>query len=268
MTRTNRKEHDVQGASRARVGAGDGYDRDLFSRIAELEPTSWWFRSRNRLIERSVARCFPGARRVLEVGCGTGYTYGALTAALPEAHVVGTELYEEGLKIARRRLPGAELRALDLRAMPYEEAYDLVAAFDVLEHIDDDRGALAALRRALVPGGGLIVTVPQHPFLWSAADTYAHHERRYRRGELVERVGAAGFRVERVTSFVTLLAPLMVLSRLRGRLGAPFDPLAEFEIPRPLDRVFERIALAEQRVIAAGVSLPFGGSLLLVARRA
>ena len=204
---------------------------------------------------------------MLEVGCGTGYTYRALTAALPGAHVVGTELYEEGLTIARRRLPGAELRALDVRAMPYEEAFDLVAAFDVLEHIDDDEGALAGMRRALVPGGGLVVTVPQHPFLWSDADAYAHHERRYRRGELVERVGAAGFRVERVTSFVTLLAPLMVLSRLRSRVGASFDPLAEFAIPRPLDRLFERVARVEQRLIGAGASLPFGGSLLLVARR-
>jgi hypothetical protein len=112
------------------------------------------------------------------------------------------------------------------------------------------------------------VTVPQHPFLWSDADTYAQHERRYRRGELVGRVAAAGFRVERVTSFVTLLAPLMVLSRLRSRVGASFDPLTEFEIPRPLDRLFERVALAEQRLIERGASLPFGGSLLLVARRA
>jgi SAM-dependent methyltransferase len=215
-----------------------------------------------------VARAFPGARRVLEVGCGTGYTYRALTAALPAAHVVGTELFEEGLAIARERLPGAELRALDVRAMPYAEAFDLVAAFDVLEHIDDDRGALDGMRRALAPGGGLVVTVPQHPFLWSDADTYAHHERRYRRRELVGRVEAAGFRVEHVTSFVTLLAPFMVLSRLRGRVGASFDPLAEFEIPRVLDRVFERVALVEQRLIERGVSLPFGGSLLLVARRA
>jgi SAM-dependent methyltransferase len=182
--------------------------------------------------------------------------------------VVGTELYEEGLAIARERLSGAELRALDVRAMPFEEAFDLVAAFDVLEHIDDDEGALAGMRRALAPGGGLIVTVPQHPFLWSDADTYAQHERRYRRGELVGRVAAAGFRVERVTSFVTLLAPLMVLSRLRSRVGASFDPLTEFEIPRPLDRLFERVALAEQRLIERGASLPFGGSLLLVARRA
>jgi SAM-dependent methyltransferase len=245
-----------------------GYDRDLFAKIAELEPTSWWFRSRNRLIERTVRRDFAGAGRVLEVGCGTGYTYRALTAALPGAHVVGTELYEEGLAIARERLSGAELRALDVRAMPFEEAFDLVAAFDVLEHIDDDEGALAGMRRALAPGGGLIVTVPQHPFLWSDADTYAQHERRYRRGELVGRVAAAGFRVERVTSFVTLLAPLMVLSRLRSRVGASFDPLTEFEIPRPLDRLFERVALAEQRLIERGASLPFGGSLLLVARRA
>jgi len=245
-----------------------GYARDLFATIAELEPRSWWFRSRNRLIARTVAERFSGAERVLEVGCGTGYTYQALTTALPAAHVVGTELYEEGLRIARRRLPGAQLETLDARLMPYRNAFDLVAAFDVLEHIDDDRGTLEGMHRALVPGGGLILTVPQHPSLWSNADEYAHHERRYRRRELVTTVTSAAFHVERVTSFVTFLAPVMAASRLRDRVGAPFDPLAEFRIPRSVDRLFDGIARVEQRLIGAGASLPFGGSLLLVARRA
>lgn len=244
-----------------------GYDTDLFATIAELEPTSWWFRSRNRLIETTVRRFFPDSSRVLEVGCGTGYTYGALTAALPDADVVGTELYEEGLSIARSRLPEAQLETLDARHMPYSEAFDLVCAFDVLEHIDDDRGALRGMRDALIPGGGLIVTVPQHPALWSQADTYAHHERRYRRRELVQAVTNVGLEVGRVTSFVTFLAPLMAASRVRERVGAKFDPLAEFRIPRAADRLFDSVAGVEQKVLAKGVSLPFGGSLLLVARR-
>jgi SAM-dependent methyltransferase len=248
--------------------ASGGYDRDLFETIAALEPASWWFRSRNRLIERTVRERFPAARRVLEVGCGTGFTYAALSRALPGAEILGTELFDDGLRIARQRQPHGRFETLDARHMPHREAFDLVAAFDVLEHIDDDRGALAGMRQAVVPGGGLVVTVPQHPALWSRADTYAHHVRRYRRRELVARVAAAGFTVERVTSFVTFLAPAMALSRLRDRLGAPYDPLAEFRIPRAVDRAFDRIATLEGRLIGSGASLPFGGSLLLVARRA
>jgi 2-polyprenyl-3-methyl-5-hydroxy-6-metoxy-1,4-benzoquinol methylase len=249
------------------TAARGGYDSALFEKFAELEPNSWWFRSRNRLIEHTVRAHFPAARRVLEVGCGTGYTMLALLAALPDAGLTGTELYEEGLAIARRRLPDVSFEQLDVLTMDQRGAYDLVGAFDVLEHIGDDAGALRALHAAIVPGGGLVLTVPQHPALWSEADVYAYHERRYRRFELVQRLEAAGFVVERVTSFVTLLAPLMVASRLRERFGAPFDPLREFAIPQRLDRAFDAVARVEQRLLAHGASLPFGGSLLAVARR-
>lgn len=245
-----------------------GYDTELFDTLAELEPTSWWFRTRNRLIERTVRSHFGDARRVLEVGCGTGYTMLALARALPAAELTGSELFEEGLSFARRRVPGVRFEQLDALNMDYRETFDLICAFDVLEHIGDDEGVLRAFHTALAPGGGIVVTVPQHPALWSQADVYAHHERRYRRPELVDRIRAAGFELERVTSFVTLLAPLMVASRLRERFGAPFDPLGEFAIPRPVNRGLELVARAEQRLLLdRGVSLPVGGSLLAVARR-
>jgi trans-aconitate methyltransferase len=117
-----------------------GYDPSFFRTLAELEAGSWWFRSRNRLIEHVVRKHHPGARRVLEIGTGTGYTLAALAAALPRAELVASELYEEGLEIARERVPRAEFVQLDALAMPYESEFDLVVAFDVLEHIEDDVG--------------------------------------------------------------------------------------------------------------------------------
>jgi SAM-dependent methyltransferase len=245
----------------------DAYDPNVFAELAELEPHSWWFRTRNRLIVDTVRRHFPDARDVLEIGTGTGYTLQALSDALPAARLTGTELFAEGLEIARERMPSARFDQLDARDMPFSSAFDLVGAFDVLEHIDNDTAALRGIARALRPGAGLIVTVPQHPALWSEADTFAHHERRYRRHELVERLRATGFDVIRVTSFVTLLSPLMLASRLRGRFSREFDPLSEFRIPQSIDRTFERVALLEQRLLRTGASLPFGGSLLAVARR-
>jgi SAM-dependent methyltransferase len=251
----------------AHAAEPSGYEPELFAELAALEPSSWWFRARNRLIARTVAGSFPGARDVLEVGCGTGYTLTALARALPQARLTGVELFEEGLEHARRRMPTAQFRQLDVRRMPYREAFDLVCAFDVLEHIDDDTRALDGMRAALRPNGGLVLTVPQHPWLWSQADTYAQHERRYTRRELVTKLERAGFRIDRCTSFVTLLMPLMIASRVRERMGAKFDPLSEFRIPRVVDRFFDAVAGAEQAVLATGVSLPVGGSLLAVARR-
>jgi len=249
----------------------EGFNPEAYVHLAELEDRSWWFRSRNRLIEQTVGRFFPHAASALEIGCGTGYSLGALHAALPHAQLTGTELYEEGLAVARQRWPGIRLMQADARALPFASEFDLVGAFDVLEHIDDDAGALLELHRVLKPGGGIILTVPQHRWLWSAADDYGHHQRRYTRTELLTRVKAAGFAVTLVTSFVTLALPAMMLSRIGSRIKhqsvEDFDPRAEFEIPSFIDRTFEILADAERYAIARGASLPFGGSLLLVGRR-
>jgi SAM-dependent methyltransferase len=246
----------------------EGFDPAAFIQLAELEDQSWWFRSRNRLIEQTVRRFFAQATSALEIGCGTGYTLSALRNALPGAELTGTELFEEGLAISRQRWPNTRLMQADARALPFGSDFDLVSAFDVLEHIDDDAAALSELRRVLKPGGGVILTVPQHRWLWSAADEYARHQRRYSRTELISRVAAAGFAVRMVTSFVTLSLPAMTLSRVGSRIRrqsiADFDPRSEFEIPRLIDRILELLAGTERYAIARGASLPFGGSLLVV----
>jgi SAM-dependent methyltransferase len=150
--------------------------------------------------------------------------------------------------------------------MPYEREFDVVGAFDVLEHIDQDREVLAGIRKALRPGGALLITVPQHPWLWSPADDYAHHVRRYTRGELRGKLRDAGFEVARLTSFVTILLPAMLASRVLRR-GRPqeYDPVAEHEQAARLRRPLEATLRAERALIGHGVSLPAGGSLLAVA---
>jgi SAM-dependent methyltransferase len=245
-----------------------GFEPEAFDHLAGLEEGSFWFRARNELILWALDRYAGGARSMLEIGAGTGFVLTAIHTAYPEMRLVGTELFEEGLKHARRRLPDVELHQIDARELPYQAEFDVVGAFDVLEHIDDDRRVLREVYRALRVGGTALITVPQHPWMWSAADDYAHHVRRYRRRELRDKLAEAGLVVRRLTSFVSVLLPAMALSRLlqRGH-SRPYDPVAEHEQAARLRAPLEAVLRAERALIAAGVSLPAGGSLLAVAQR-
>ena len=245
----------------------EGYDREIFDQLVEIEDRSFWFRARNRLIVRLVSEYAEPRARFLEIGCGTGYVLKALVEECG-LQATGAELYAEGLEHARRRVPTANFVELDAREMPYEASFDLVGAFDVLEHIDDDLGVLRGLHRAVRPGGHALLTVPQHPKLWSAADTFAHHVRRYRRSDLLAKLRQTGFVPVRVTSFVMSPLPLMALSRLRERMGdGRYDPIAELTPPEPANRLLERVLDIERALIERGVDLPAGGSLVVVAQR-
>jgi SAM-dependent methyltransferase len=246
--------------------ASTGYDSACFGQIAQLEAGNFWFRARNRLIVWALQRYFRGARNLLEIGCGTGYVLSGIASAAPGLRLSGSEVDRVGLEYAASRVPRAHLMQMDARRLPFAAEFDVIGAFDVLEHIDDDAAVLREMFSALVPGGGILVTVPQHPALWSEYDVRAHHVRRYRKDELRDKVTAAGFHVARTSSFVSLLLPLLFGSRLRQKAGtADYDPLAELRLPRWLNAALETVLDVERWLIRGGVSLPAGGSLLLVA---
>jgi SAM-dependent methyltransferase len=244
----------------------DGFEPAAFAQLAELEAQHFWFRARNALICRLIHRHAPAATSMLEVGCGTGFVLQGVHEAFPSMRLAGGEPSLTGLVVARQRVPGAQLLQLDAGHLPFDAEWDVVGAFDVLEHLDDDAGALAELARAVVPAGTVLLTVPQHPWLWSVDDEYGRHRRRYRRGELVARVRDAGLEVVRVTSWVSSLLPFLALSRLRPHRGS-FDPAHELRQGRVTRTVLETTLRAEGALIERGVSLPAGGSLVVVARR-
>lgn len=249
--------------------AGFGVPSDAdFARLAAAEDASFWFRGRNALLLGTLHAEFPAARSFLEVGCGTGYVLAAVAGARPGLDVAGTDLSGAGLAHARRRLPQARLLRADARTLPFDGEFDVAGAFDVIEHVADDEAVLAALRRAVRPGGGVLVTVPQHRWLWSETDRYSGHHRRYRRRELTSKLERAGLRLRWTTSFVTLLLPLMVASRAGQSLSPrPYDPARELHVAGRLDALLEHAMRIEARAIARGARLPAGGSLLAVAER-
>lgn len=246
-----------------------GFKPEAFAELARHEEGSFWFRARNRLILWAVGRYAPGFRNLLEIGCGTGFVLAALVARFPDAQFTGSEIFTRGLAFAAKRVPGVRLCQMDARQIGHRDEFDVIGAFDVLEHIAEDTVVLDQIRQALVPGGVLLLTVPQHRWLWSHSDDYACHVRRYTAAELTRKLRDSGFAIERSTSFVSLLLPAMLLSRVlqRRSLLKDFDPTAEFRLNPLLNAVFLGLMQVEIALIRAGLSLPFGGSRLVVARK-
>jgi SAM-dependent methyltransferase len=245
---------------------GNGFKAEYFEHLATVEKDNFWFRSRNSLIVWALKRYFPSFRSFLEVGCGTGFVLQGIAKAFPEAEIIGSEIFVQGLKFAAGRVPTGQFLQMDGRRIPYQNEFDLIGAFDVLEHILEDDVVLAGMYRALKPGGGLVVTVPQHPWLWSATDQYACHVRRYSAADLHFKLKNAGFEIVLSTSFVTLSLPAMLIARRRNA-GKDFDPCGEFHLSGWIDQTLELSLRLEQRLIRMGACLPIGGSRFVVGRR-
>jgi len=236
--------------------------------MAAMEAESFWFTSRNELIAWALRTYHRDAKSFLEVGCGTGFVLSGLAERFEAMDLSGSELFAEGLIFAQQRVPMATLMQMDAQNIPFREEFDAIGAFDVLEHIEDDERVLREMYAALRPGGLLLVSVPQHRWLWSPADDLAHHVRRYTARELPAKVRAAGFEVERSTSFVSLLfGPLAVSRLLARRRRGDYDPAGEMRLPTAANRVLGMIMAAERALIARGVTFGAGGSRLVVARR-
>lgn len=240
------------------------YDRDVYEQLAAVEEGSFWFRSRSALIVWAIRKYAPaGWSQLLEVGCGTGHVLSEIRRAFPAVELSGSDFFDEGLAIARARVPDARLEQLDVLDMPYHEAFDVVGAFDVIEHIGDDRGALRGIRQALRPGGLVLLTVPQHRALWSPQDVAAHHVRRYSARGLHGKVREAGLDIVRTTSFVSLLLPAMYVTRRMPERTT----VSDLQRPKLVDAGLAGVMALERAAIRVGVSWPAGGSRLVVARR-
>ena len=244
-----------------------GYPSEAFARLAAVQEGNYWFEGRSALILWAIRRYFAGARSFLDVGCGTGFVLGRLYQSLPAVELAGTDLLEEGLAFARARVPSATFYCGDAQTLGVAKQYDIVGAFDVLEHIEDDVAVLQRMRDAVRPGGGLLIAVPQHEWLWSTADDQAYHVRRYTRRELVRIIEDAGFEVLRVTSFVSLLLPLMAISRWRDARKVRGPAASELHVSPLTNRLLTGVLTFERALIQVGVSFPAGGSLFLIARR-
>jgi SAM-dependent methyltransferase len=258
--------------------ASISYDPAFYDPIGAAEDTHFWYQARNEVIGALVEECvapLPDGHRVLEVGCGGGTVLRMLEARCSRGTVVGLDFFAEGLRRARRRTRCAMVQA-DLHWPPFRERFDLIGLFDVLEHLEDDEAVLHRLHEMTVPGGALLLTVPSRPGLWSYFDEAARHHRRYELEALVSVVTRAGYDVSYASEYMAPLLPMAwlqrrVLARLRrgaGPTAAPEELAAsDLEPVSPLvNRVLRSVLGLESRAVARHRRLPFGTSIVLLAR--
>ncbi|MFN5060304.1 MAG: class I SAM-dependent methyltransferase [Chloroflexota bacterium] len=242
------------------------YPPAAFESLFHRESTNWWFIQRNQLILWALQRFMPTFDSLLEIGCGTGFVLQAIHAQHPHATLTGTDYFAEGLAYAKQRLPNVHLMQLDAQTMSDTQKYDVIGAFDVLEHIPDDQLVLQNCARALTPNGMMFISVPQHMWLWSHADVYAAHARRYTEKDLHQKLQCAGLHVVYSTSFVSLLVPLMLLVRIRVTADS-YNPDAEFDISPTLNTILKTIMQFELWMLRMGIRFPIGGSRFMVAQK-
>lgn len=248
---------------------GGGFKASYFSDLARLEDANFWFRSRNQLILWALKAYCGNFSSFLEIGCGTGYVLSGISKQFPYATLHGSEIFTAGLGFAAERLPLVNLMQMDARNIPFVDEFDVMGAFDVLEHIEEDELVLAQMHAALKPHGFMLVTVPQHTWLWSPVDEHAYHVRRYTALDLHHKIESAGFQIVRSTSFVTTLLPAMMISRFlqKNVANEKFDAAAELKIHPWLNSLFSRMLSAELVLIRGGFNFPLGGSRLVIARK-
>ena len=255
-----------------------GYHPAFFAELLRVEDRHFWFRARNYLISTLVGRIvrrWPRRYRVLEVGCGNGNVLRHLVRVCRGATVVGMDRFAEGLRHARDRAACPVVQA-NAGCTPFRVGFDLVGMFDVLEHTPDDMQVLRDLHALLVPGGVLLLTVPAGKVLWSYFDEISHHCRRYEAPELTERLRRAGFELELVTHYMAAIYPLVrLIRRLRlpsqqcrdGGLDAIGALRSEFTIVPVANALLTLVLRVEAAWVSLGNRLPFGTSLVAVARR-
>jgi SAM-dependent methyltransferase len=238
-------------------------ERVVYQQMAELDDRHWWYRARRKILAELIRRegQLPPDAQILEIGCGTGHNLAMLGEF---GHVDALELDDEARALSEKRLGRKIMRSpLPELSEVADRHYDLIGAFDVIEHIDDDAAALRAIETKLKPGGKFMVAVPAHRWMWTAHDVVNHHMRRYSKRMLKRLIESSPMRLDKMGYFNSLLFPLAVAeraaSKLRGRDSADVKLP-----PAPINAALETVFAAE-RYLVGRLPLPPGLSLFAVA---
>lgn len=238
-----------------------------YTRMHKLENTYWWFVGRRYIIASLLSTYLRSKKRnlILDVGCGTG---GNLPLLQRWGAVKGVDISEQALRFCRE-IGFTDLHQLSADKLTFiEESFDLVTAFDLLEHLDDDSKTLKELFRVCKKGGMLMLTVPAYQFLWSEHDIFLRHKRRYSADILSKKVREAGFKIEKLSYIIFfLLLPIFYFRFLQKIIRKREPPRAGYiMLPWVLNQFFIFLLQVESLLVRK-INFPCGVSIICIARK-
>jgi len=257
----------VGGLLRKKSETGRGMEAREYEKMAEVEDRMWWYRALHGNLLVVVDRFLSTpAARLLDAGCGTGGLLRAFSTATAQRHLFGVDAWQPACAVAAARSRRPVVRGL-LQGLPFaSEAVDCLVSADVLCHENvDPEMALLEARRCLRRDGLLVLNLPAYQWLLSYHDERVRNVRRFTRRGVLRLLEDAGFTPLYATYWNTVLFPVMALRRLLPNSAEQESDVHPY--PAPIEAVFGALLACERALLRAGARLPFGGSVLVVARR-
>ncbi len=239
-----------------------------YTRMAEREKSYWWHIGRLKIIQSYVQKGTKGKKDIalLNVGCGTGGTIDMLEEF---GTVDNVDVSDDAINFMKQS-GYTRLTKVDDIKLPFKaKTYDVVGAFDVLEHIEDHVGALKEWKRVLKDDGAIVITVPAYQWLWSDHDVSLYHKRRYTTKLIAETAKHAGLRVERKSYAVVFSLPLVVSFRfLNKALGRKTTSETSYvDVPAWVNKLFAGMLSTEAKAHKF-MTFPAGTSVVTILRKA
>ncbi len=235
----------------------------VYKDMISQEKDHWWFKARREILDDYLHKLqLPQNANILEIGCGTG---GNIPILKKYGNVKAIEMDEFAIGYAKHT--GAEIRQGYLpENFPYDEKFDLICMFDVLEHIEKDEETLKVINNFLKPSGILFITVPAYQWLYGSHDKLLQHKRRYSKSDLVQKLNSHKFKITKISFFNTLLFPLVLVARVLDIIGNS-DTSTGYGTPNKLlNSLFYNIFKSEKKPLQY-INFPFGTSLIVISRR-